>query len=430
MKGISRARVFIFMSLLICGSSALFFSLSCAIVGGKYRYEKNKSPADKSRAIIFLHGYYGANLSREKDSSRLWLTLPEALWRKNTVARNDPALAVDAAEPLFEDGMLLKVPVIPGLYSIDAYGGTLDWLATTFPDALIVPFAYDWRQDNRLAVKNISDLVKSLKADGMKSVSLVAHSMGGLIVAYYLRYGEDVSENAPENWQGASEVDRVVLAGVPFGGTMHLMRNIHQGVKLGVNSSLLKPEAVASFPSSYQLLPRERGKVLDGKLNVVPYDPRDPDWWDKDNLGYASLGIGGNEELLARRKAFTRETLVSARAFTDKIHAATALSDHSPERKILTIVGTSRKTIDKAVWLETTKRLLFTDADFKEARLPYGLKDLEADGDESITRESARLPLPYQKRFEAREVLTEAPHGDLYKDEKVRGELVKFLGEI
>ena len=400
-------------------------SVSCAVEGNRYSYNA-KVVNEKKRAIIFLHGYYGANLSRKTDSSRLWLTLPEALWRKNTVARAESDLGIDGAEPLVEDGIFLRVPVIPHLYSIDAYGGTLDWLAKEFPDALVVPFAYDWRDDNRIAAKNLSILVSRLKADGIQTVSLVAHSMGGLVVSYYLRYGSETSDNAEENWQGANEIDHVVMAGVPFRGTMHLLRNIHQGVKIGINRTLVKPEAVASFPSSYQILPTESGKVLDGKLKAIAQDPREAGWWEKEKFGYDSLSPV-SEELIARRRAFTRQALESGKAFMDKIHHESAIASPKPATKILTIVGTTRKTIDKVVWLDSMQKLLFTDKDFQDARLPYKLQDLQTDGDESVTRESARLPKSFQNKLESAEFLTEAPHSDIYQDVKVREKVVEFL---
>ena len=90
---------------------------------------------------------------------------------------------------------------------------------------------------------------------GKKDISIVAHSMGGLIVSYYLRYGTQDIESAVENWKGAEDLQRVVLAGVPFLGVMNSFRNMNFGVTVGWNSSLLSSEAYASFPASYYTLP-------------------------------------------------------------------------------------------------------------------------------------------------------------------------------
>ena len=82
---------------------------------------------------------------------------------------------------------------------------------------------------------------------------IVAHSMGGLVARYYLRYGAtDLPEDGslpPVTWAGAQEVDRLILVGTPNLGSMDALKNL----VLGFNPSFLLPKfhptLLATMPS-------------------------------------------------------------------------------------------------------------------------------------------------------------------------------------
>jgi hypothetical protein len=53
-------------------------------------------------------------------------------------------------------------------------------------------FAYDWRQDNVTTAKRLDALIEQIRrdyGDPTLRVNVIAHSMGGLVTRYYLRYG-------------------------------------------------------------------------------------------------------------------------------------------------------------------------------------------------------------------------------------------------
>jgi hypothetical protein len=83
--------------------------------------------------------------------------------------------------------------------------------------------------------------------------------MGGLIVSYYLRYGDQDLELTVETWEGTTHIEKVVMAGVPFLDSMWSFRNMQYGRMIGLNSSLLNQQAMASFPASYYTLPALAG---------------------------------------------------------------------------------------------------------------------------------------------------------------------------
>jgi pimeloyl-ACP methyl ester carboxylesterase len=86
-------------------------------------------------------------------------------------------------------------------------------------------FAYDWRRDLSEHGGGLHEMVLDALAaqpHGGGKVDIVAHSMGGLVLRYYLRYGPDPlpeDGSLPElDWEGARYVEKAILIGTPSGG--------------------------------------------------------------------------------------------------------------------------------------------------------------------------------------------------------------------
>jgi pimeloyl-ACP methyl ester carboxylesterase len=120
-------------------------------------------------------------------------------------------------------------------------------------------FTYDWRQDNSRSAARLNALVDQVREDHDEpelQVDIVAHSMGGLVTRYWLRYGDvDVldSNEFPLNNMGAEKARKVILVGTPNLGSTSALQQILVGADFGVNK--IAPEILLSFPSAYQLLP-------------------------------------------------------------------------------------------------------------------------------------------------------------------------------
>lgn len=130
----------------------------------------------------------------------------------------------------------------------------------------VFPFAYDWRQPLELIEASLStfideviDRTKLLRhynkmgygGEVPAKVSLVAHSMGGLIVAGYLqKYGE-------------AKVDKVATIASPLRGSLEAIAKTTTGVgALGLSpSSSREREAARVTPALYYLLPSFKGAV-------------------------------------------------------------------------------------------------------------------------------------------------------------------------
>jgi len=121
-------------------------------------------------------------------------------------------------------------------------------------------FAYDWRQDNVTTAKRLDALIEQIRrdyGDPTLRVNVIAHSMGGLVTRYYLRYGTvDALEGDgafPINMAGAAKVGTAVLLGTPNLGSMSSLQSMLLGHRIGL--SRIEPEVLATMPSAYELLP-------------------------------------------------------------------------------------------------------------------------------------------------------------------------------
>ncbi len=140
-------------------------------------------------------------------------------------------------------------------------------------------FAYDWRQDNVQHAAALDKLIEAIRRDyndPALKVDIVAHSMGGLIARYYLRYGtEDALDsmgNSLVTLYGTTRVRKLILLGTPNMGSVSSLHAFLQGERIGLKS--IPPEVLATMPSGYQLFPHPlvtwlidtKGEALDMNL--------------------------------------------------------------------------------------------------------------------------------------------------------------------
>jgi pimeloyl-ACP methyl ester carboxylesterase len=164
-------------------------------------------------------------------------------------------------------------------------------------------FDYDWRLDLAANARRLEEFITEKHAYvnreterrfGRQNVNvkfdIVAHSMGGLLSRYYLRYGTaDLPEDgsAPEvTWAGAKHVRRVVMVGTPNGGSLGALNQLVNGFGRLPFVPRYEPAVLGTFPSLYQLLPRTRHGALVSK--GAPLDIYDPDLWADLKWGLAS----------------------------------------------------------------------------------------------------------------------------------------------
>ena len=149
-------------------------------------------------------------------------------------------------------------------------------------------YAYDWRLDNVQSARGLSRLIEQIRVDHGRpdmKVDIIAHSMGGMIARYYLRYGEvdaTVDNSFPVNYHGATRVRRIVILGTPSMGSVESVKAFIVGRRIGL--ATIPPEVMLTFPSFYQLFPHPLTDwLVDIEGRPFNLDPFDVGTWQRFN---------------------------------------------------------------------------------------------------------------------------------------------------
>lgn len=238
--------------------------------------------------VIFIHGVLGSKLKHKETDVEGWFSSPWKLLLddfthlsldidpQTLTVRPDVYTAYDlAGEIIGKDfyGNIIRTLIEYGGYTHAQVGQKVDPT-----EKHLYTFIYDWRQDNVLSARKLAEMVDQIRVDygdpDLK-VDIVAHSMGGLIARYYVRYGGvDVTDDNefPVNMYGGDRVRRIILLGTPNLGSVQMLNAFIGGIKLGLKR--IPPETLITMPSLYQLLPHPlnnwivsaNGKELDRDL--------------------------------------------------------------------------------------------------------------------------------------------------------------------
>ena len=158
--------------------------------------------AARTPPVILIPGALGSRLLDKSRSTEVW---PGSTLRLLAGSKQDLALPFDAATLRPIDDGLEAGGLFEEILNADFYGAIVRTLRESgrfVPGKLGVHadpkarqfyvFAYDWRQDNVTTAKRLDALIEQIRRDyddPTLKVNVIAHSMGGLITRYYLRYG-------------------------------------------------------------------------------------------------------------------------------------------------------------------------------------------------------------------------------------------------
>lgn len=163
-------------------------------------------------------------------------------------------------------------------------------------------FNYDWRRTNVQTVAKLHALIEQIRRDyddPKLKVDIVAHSNGGLIASYYLRYGprDVLNETDPQPWnEGEQRVRRLLMLGTPMLGSVRSVERLMYGMRIALR--VIPVEVMATISTPFEALPNPALQpIVDAQGNTIALDLFDPQTWRERRWSVYS------DEVMARVRA-------------------------------------------------------------------------------------------------------------------------------
>jgi pimeloyl-ACP methyl ester carboxylesterase len=246
--------------------------------------------------VILIPGLFGSRLRDRQSGAEVW---PGGWQRvlfsdyRDLAFDFDPQTLAVRSDDLEAHGIAESVlgqdfygPIINTLVNFGGYVRAVPGTPAPKGERRLYVFAYDWRQDNVEHARGLEALIEAIRADygdpGLR-VDIVAHSMGGLIARYYLRFGpRDVLNGMPSlvTLHGAQRVRKLILLGAPNFGAVSALHGYLEGERIGLRR--IPPEVFATTPSGYQLFPHPLATwLIDASARPLDDALFDPATWQR-----------------------------------------------------------------------------------------------------------------------------------------------------
>ncbi len=340
--------------------------------------------------LILLHGSLGSKLRLVENQEEVWPgKINDLIFSNYKVLANvikPESLEIDYAViesyAIFDSysGLSIYDDIIETLTTYGGYQlGTLEQ-QTPINERPMYIFHYDWRQDNVHNAQQLATFIDSVLTKHPKhsNVDVVAHSMGGLILRYYQRFGDfDVLPNlisadrsipAIKTNSQAHKIRHAIFLGTPQLGSVKPAQRLKAGFDFNLRN--IPVEVQITMPSIYQLLPHPESNwlsTIDG--DAVNFDLYDPKLWQQQKwsiydpevqakiIKEAETTEQGHTEL-ETLKAFFNQQLKRAEAFW---HALAP--DYEVEHEGFVIMGGScKQTLNRLIIEKDNNKIRFHES--------------------------------------------------------------------
>jgi hypothetical protein len=383
-----------------------------------------EASAAANRVVVFIPGLYGSELTARDGNEVYWASAGKMIFGSGSIHLCHNFLGGPCPE-LEASAILEKITVLPWLYSVDAYGSTVDSLNKLVGEkSALSTFFYDWRMDLSATAAELAMHIRKLQSQ-YDQIDVVAHSMGGLILNYYLMCGDQGLDKCRPD-ANRTPIRRMVIAGAPFRGAVTSFYNMLHGRKFALNSTIMNARAYGSFPSIFQLLPLRQSKVLDHTWQSFDQAITDPLTWKQDGWGVFS-----DPQLLQdsdEAERFIENNLRRALRFHDLLGTKVSRSGN-PAQRLLVVQGIGQPTLDKVIYRRHAngKHTLVYDSEEWPADLTKAGHDLMTPGDETVVQSSSAPSESLNSAFATVTATTKARHGEMFLDEELITTLKNFL---
>ena len=246
---------------------------------------------------------------------------------------------------------------------------------------------YDWRKSNALASKKLADLIDEIydaHGEDLK-ISIVAHSMGGLVARFYLESGEYNSRLS------FPKITNLITMATPHQGSpFALTAATGMEKRLFLNKEQVRTViSDTRYPSVYQLLPPEG----------------EPFAWNlKQGTEFEPINI--YDKKTSSKLELVEDNLKSAIKFRAKLDPKKRPS----HVRYFCFVGTREPTVNNLKFLDTGSKYRVTKEELKDA------------GDGTVPSWSSRLVATQTEPVGGE-------HGTIYKTDRLRRTLAVLLGK-
>ncbi|MDD3119286.1 MAG: hypothetical protein PHQ27_08920 [Victivallales bacterium] len=295
-------------------------------MNGKITREAMAYEGPARNPVIVIHGFLGAKLADNATGELVWgrFTGINSLDDSQIRSLSHPMAIGKRLRELpctsHASGLLdrVKIRLLGVNFYLNAYDNLIDILTEYgyMPETKPLPpgkhysslfvFYYDWRRDipenaarlHRFIRQKRTYMQREYKrcygvSDYDVQFDVVAHSMGGLLIRYYLRYGnQDLPRDGSMprlDWRGSRYIDKVALLGTPNAGYLDTFLEMTRGLELAPGAPVYPPGLVGTFPTYYQMMPLSstRAVVYADDPKGPPVDLFNPDVWIKNRWGLA-----------------------------------------------------------------------------------------------------------------------------------------------